>query len=55
MGRSVIGICATVGAIVGGYIPVLWGDSGLSIVSILFGGAGAIVGVIVGVRVADSY
>ena len=55
MGRSVTGLCVTVGTIIGGYIPVLWGDSGFSIVSLLFGGAGAIVGVVVGVRLTDYY
>jgi uncharacterized membrane protein YeaQ/YmgE (transglycosylase-associated protein family) len=49
----VIGICATVGAVVGGYLPILWGDSGLSFVSLIFGAVGAVVGVLVGARLMD--
>jgi hypothetical protein len=42
-----------VGAFVGGYVPVLWGDSGLSFVSLILGAAGAVAGVVVGVRLTD--
>jgi hypothetical protein len=49
----VIGICATAGALAGGYLPVLWGDSGLSLVSLVFGAVGAVVGVLVGARLMD--
>ena len=48
-----IGICATVGGLAGGYLPVLWGDSGLSFVSLIFGAAGAVAGVLVGARLTD--
>ncbi len=53
MGRGVIGICATLGAVIGGYVPVLWGDSGISYVSLFTGAIGAIVGVLVGARLMD--
>ena len=53
MGRSVIGLCAGFGAFAGGYVPVLWGASSFSLVSVVFGFAGAVVGVMVGVRVSD--
>jgi hypothetical protein len=53
MGRSVIGLCAGFGGFVGGYVPVLWGASSFSLVSIVFGFFGAAAGVWLGVRVSD--
>jgi hypothetical protein len=52
--RSVIGLCALVGSFVGSYVPTLWGASSLGVVSLLFGAAGGIAGVVVGARIADS-
>ena len=51
--RSVIGLCAGFGSIVGGYVPVLWGASSFSMVSFLFGVIGAIAGIWAGIRIAD--
>ena len=52
MGRSVIGVCALFGSAVGGYVPVLlWGASSFSVVSLLFGGLGAVAGVWLGARI----
>ena len=51
--RSVIGLCATGGMIVGGYVPELWGASSFSLVSILFGGVGAFAGVWFGARLQN--
>jgi hypothetical protein len=42
-----------VGLTVGGYVPVLWGASSFSVISLLFGGAGGIAGVWLGVRLSD--
>jgi len=53
MGKSVIGMCAGFGSVVGGYVPVLWGASGFSLVSIVFGLAGAVAGVWLGVRLSS--
>jgi len=53
MGRSVIGLCMAFGSVVGGYVPVLWGASSFSLVSILFGALGAVAGVWVGVRISE--
>ena len=51
MGRSVIGMCTLFGSAVGGYVPVvLWGASSFSLVSLLFGGLGAVAGVWLGAR-----
>ena len=51
--RSVIGICATFGFFVGGYLPVLWGASSFSAMSLLFSAIGGIAGIWAGVRLSD--
>jgi hypothetical protein len=48
--RSVIGIGATVGTILGGYLPELWGASSFSLTSLFFGAFGGIMGVLLGAR-----
>jgi hypothetical protein len=54
MGRGVIGMCTLLGSVVGGYVPVLlWHASSLGVQSLLFGGVGAVAGVLVGARYAD--
>ncbi len=53
MGRSVIALCVGFGSFVGGYLPTLWGASGLGLESLLFGAAGAVAGIWLGVRVSD--
>jgi hypothetical protein len=54
MGKSVIGFSAAFGTVAGGYVPVLWGASSFSLVSLLFGVMGGIAGVWFGVRVSDA-
>ena len=51
--RSVIGLCATVGMILGGYVPVLWGASSFGGESLLFGVFGGVAGVWAGVRLSE--
>jgi len=53
VGRSVVGLCGVFGLIAGGYLPVVWGDSGFSFSSILFGVLGGFAGVWIGVRLSD--
>jgi hypothetical protein len=48
--RTVIGICATAGMLAGGYVPVLWGPSSFSLVSLAFSAGGGAAGVWVGAR-----
>jgi hypothetical protein len=48
--RSVIGIGATVGTILGGYLPELWGASSFSLTSLFFGAVGGVTGVLLGAR-----
>jgi len=52
MPRSVIGLCSFVGMTVGGYVPVLWGASAFSLMSLLFAGIGGVAGVWVGARLS---
>jgi hypothetical protein len=51
--RGVIGMCAGLGGIVGGYVPELWGAGSFSLTSLLFSALGGIVGIWAGVRIAD--
>ena len=53
MGRSVIGMCALVGGIVGSYLPEVWGASGFSVSSLLFGAVGGITGIWLGARISE--
>jgi hypothetical protein len=53
MGRSVIGLCASFGLVVGGYVPAIWGASTFSLVSILFGALGGAAGIWVGTRLSQ--
>jgi len=53
VGRSVIGLCAGFGSLVGGYVPVLWGASSWSAESLLFGVLGAAAGIWLGVRLSE--
>jgi hypothetical protein len=53
MGRSVIGICASFGVFIGGFIPELWGASTFSAASLAFSVAGGAAGIWLGVRLTD--
>jgi hypothetical protein len=53
MGRSAIGLGAILGGTVGSYVPVLWGASSFSIVSLLFGAIGSVAGVLLGARLSE--
>ena len=54
MGRSVTGFCVLLGSTIGGFLPELWGSSGLSLQAILFGVAGGVGGVWVAARLNDQ-
>lgn len=45
--KTIYYIAAFIGSIIGGFIPTLWGASFLSYTSLLFSGAGAILGIII--------
>jgi hypothetical protein len=55
MGRSVIGLCAGFGMLVGGYVPVvLWHAGDFSLSSLLFGALGGAAGVWFGARLSED-
>jgi hypothetical protein len=51
--KTIIWICLTIGSTVGSYVPILWGNSFLSYSSLLLGGVGGIVGVLVGLKIGN--
>ena len=53
MGRSVIGMCATFGMILGGFVPEMWGAGSFSLQSLVFSGLGGVAGICAGIRIAD--
>lgn len=48
--KTLVYIAAFVGSVVGGYIPAIWGAGFLSISSLLLGGVGAILGIVIAVK-----
>jgi predicted MFS family arabinose efflux permease len=52
--RSVTGLCILVGSTIGGFVPDLWHAGMLSLSGVVFGLAGGIAGLWVGVRLNDS-
>jgi hypothetical protein len=50
--RSAIGVCATIGTCVGGYVPSLWRGSSLSLASLVCGVLGGVAGIWLGVRLS---
>ena len=54
MGRkSLVWIGMTVGSVVGGYLPVLWGGDLLSFSSLILSGLGGILGIWLGDRFSE--
>ena len=53
MGRSVIGMCAGFGMLVGGFVPELWGASAWGLESLLFSALGGAAGIWAGLRIAE--
>jgi hypothetical protein len=53
VGRSLIGVCVTVGMFAGGYVPMLWGAASFSVSSLLFAALGGAAGVWAGARLND--
>jgi predicted MFS family arabinose efflux permease len=49
--KSLIYIGATLGSIVGGYVPSLWGASSFSGISILLGTVGGVAGAIIAYKI----
>lgn len=53
MSRSLISLCAVGGTVLGGFVPVLWGNNGIGLAGLLCAAIGGIAGVWVGVRLSD--
>lgn len=54
--KALLIVFATVGSIIGAFIPSLWGDTnGLGLASILLGGVGGIIGIWVGWKVIQNF
>jgi hypothetical protein len=53
MGRGVIAMCASFGMLLGGFVPMMWGASGIGLQSLLFSGVGGVAGLWAGVRIAE--
>jgi hypothetical protein len=43
------------GSLIGGYVPLIWGESAFSMSSIIFSGIGALVGVWVGYKIGMRF
>ena len=50
--RPLIWIGMFIGSTVGGFVPMLWGDSMLSISSIIFSTIGGVAGIILGFKLS---
>lgn len=44
----------TIGGTVGAYVPMLWGDSGFSMSSVIFSGVGGILGIWIGFKLGNQ-
>jgi len=53
MGRSVIGMCAGFGMLVGGFVPETWGASAWGLESLVFSALGGVAGIWAGLRIAE--
>jgi hypothetical protein len=54
MNKGLLYLCITIGGLVGGYLPVLFGAGGLSAVSILGSGVGSVLGIWVAYRLDNG-
>ncbi|HUD44888.1 MAG TPA: hypothetical protein VMR41_05065 [Patescibacteria group bacterium] len=55
MRKTLVGIGLTIGSIIGGYIPALWGASLFSYSSMIGNGIGAIVGIYITYKLTESF
>jgi hypothetical protein len=49
--RSVTGLCIGMGSVLGGFAPMLWGDSGISLAAVVTTALGGLAGLWVGLRI----
>jgi len=48
--KGIVYLFASIGSILGAYIPKIWGGSLFSVLSVLFSGIGGIAGIFVGLK-----
>ena len=53
--KTVIWVCMAIGSTAGGYIPVLWGDSFLSMTSVILTAIGGFLGIYLGFKISDYF
>lgn len=51
--KTLVFLAMTVGSIIGGYIPTLFGASFISLTSVLFSGIGGIFGIWIGYKLSN--
>jgi hypothetical protein len=51
--KKLIWVGLTIGGFVGGYIPLLWGDSAFSFASIIFSAIGGLAGIWAGYKLSN--
>jgi len=51
--KTLIWIFATIGSVVGGFIPSLWGADMFSLSPLVFGSVGAIIGIYIGYKMSN--
>lgn len=49
--KNTVMLAGTIGTIVGSYIPVLWGGTELSFISLILGGVGGVAAVILAYKI----
>jgi hypothetical protein len=54
MAKKLIFLGMFLGSLVGGYVPVLWGDSAFSMSSIIFSGIGGFLGIYAGFKLSQQ-
>lgn len=53
MSKSTVWVGMTVGSVIGGYIPTLWGDSFISFTSVILTAIGGIIGIYLGFKLSE--
>ena len=51
--KALVWIGATIGSVVGGFIPSLWGAGIFSLAPLIFGSVGAIIGIYLGYKISN--
>lgn len=55
MNKALLFLMITIGGLIGGWLPTLFGADGFSMWSILGSGAGSVIGVFVAYKISNDY